>query len=116
MLGHYLAAVRVGRRSLARAREEKRIPKGIGSHGFEMTVWFCHQVQLSFQPRAWEFTSRELTCCAHANQPCANTEVRGGPGAKTRLPKFTTKEEWRRERERAMRFAYDPPAEAGAGA
>ena len=116
MLGHYLAAVRVGRRSLARAREEKRIPKGIGSHGFEMTVWFCHQVQLSFQPRAWEFTSRELTCCAHANQPCANTEVRGGPGAKTRLPKFTTKEEWRRERERAMRFAYEPPAEAGAGA
>ena len=75
-----------------------------------MTVWFCHQVQLSFLPRAWEFTSRELTCCAHANQPCANTEVRGGPGAKTRLPKFTTKVVWRRERERAMRFAYEPPA------
>jgi hypothetical protein len=48
MLGHYLAAVRVGRRNLLRAYDEKRVTRGA-----VMVVWFCRQVEFSWSQSKW---------------------------------------------------------------
>ena len=48
MLGHYLAAVRLGRRSIERAYEEKRV-----NRGGVMVLWFCRQVEYSWTLERW---------------------------------------------------------------
>ena len=56
MLGHYLSAVRVARRSIERAKGEGRDghPQG---RGYEMVVWFCRQVELSWRLERWRETA-----------------------------------------------------------
>ena len=56
MLGHYLAAVRIGRRSIERAYEEKRLNKG-----GVMVLWFCRQVEFSWLPARWQ-TAHNMMC------------------------------------------------------
>ena len=56
MLGHYLAAVRVGRRNLLRAYDEQRV-----SRGAVMVVWFCRQVEFSWTQTKWE-QAQQMMC------------------------------------------------------
>ena len=48
MLGHYLAAVRVGKRNIQRAYDEDRVKRGA-----MMVVWFCRQVEYSWTLPRW---------------------------------------------------------------
>ena len=48
LLGHYLAAVRVAQRAVVQARHQGRLPQF-----WEMTVWFCRQVQNSWEKLRW---------------------------------------------------------------
>eukprot|EP00966_Prymnesium_polylepis_P211230 4891603-Prymnesium_polylepis.1 len=59
MLGHYLSAVRVARRSIERAKSEGRNghPQG---RGYEMVVWFCRQVELSWTLDRWRDTATQI--------------------------------------------------------
>lgn len=56
MLGHYLAAVRIGRRSIERAYDERRLNKG-----GVMVLWFCRQVEYSWVPARWQ-TAHSMMC------------------------------------------------------
>lgn len=56
MLGHYLAAVRIGRRSIERAYDEKRLNKG-----GVMVLWFCRQVEHSWSVARWR-ASHNMMC------------------------------------------------------
>ncbi|KAL1503078.1 hypothetical protein AB1Y20_011143 [Prymnesium parvum] len=66
MLGHYLGAVRVAQRSIQKAKEERRDghPQG---RGYEMLVWFCRQVDLSWSLERWKDTAA-LRICADRSE------------------------------------------------
>lgn len=64
LLGHYLAAVRVARRAVAQAKEQGRLSQP--GKGWEMTVWFCRQVQDAWSAPKWARV--EAAMCA-AREP-----------------------------------------------
>jgi arylsulfatase A-like enzyme len=55
LLGHYLAAVRIGQRNIQRAYAEARLRKGS-----VMVVWFCRQVDKSGTLARWEPEQRSM--------------------------------------------------------
>ena len=60
LLGHYLAAVRVARRAVVQARQQGRNPQF-----WEMTVWFCRQVQGCWDDAHWARVGSAM-CAARA--------------------------------------------------
>lgn len=77
LLGHYLAAVRVARRAVVQAREQGRLPQF-----WEMTVWFCRQVQGCWDEQQWA-RARGAMCAARApsERRLVSLESAGGRGA-----------------------------------
>ena len=64
LLGHYLSAVRVARRAVERAAEQRRIERL--PRGYEMTVWFCRQVGVAWDERRWRGAAAGM-CAARSD-------------------------------------------------
>ena len=77
LLGHYLAAVRVARRAVVQARLQGRLPQF-----WEMTVWFCRQVQGCWDDPHWARVGSAM-CAARApsERRIGGLELAGGRGA-----------------------------------
>ena len=65
LLGTYVSALRVGRRSLERAYAEGRVERG-SARGWEMIVWFCRQVEFGWTEERWLDASRMM--CKHRTE------------------------------------------------
>ena len=70
LLGHYLSAVRVARRAVERATEQKRIERL--PRGYEMTVWFCRQVGVAWEERRWRGAAADM-CTARGDAERSST-------------------------------------------
>ena len=84
LLGHYIAAVRVGRRSIERAYEEKRVNKG-----GVMVLWFCRQVEYSWSLSRWQ-SARRMMCYGRSERERRTLTAALADHAATSSPRVRT--------------------------